>query len=395
MCDNLLSAATEIRDDLVRWRRHLHAHPELSGREERTAAFVADQLRAMGYEPHEGLGGTRGLSTTLRIGSDDAVALRADMDALPITEETGVDYASTVPGVMHACGHDAHMAMLLGAARLLADRRAALPQSVRLIFQPHEELSPGGAPTLIGAGVLDGVTRIFGLHIWSQLPVGTIATRAGAFMSSTDDLDILVEGRGGHAAMPHECIDPVIVAAEMVLALQTIVSRGIAMTDSAVVSITQVAAGNACNVIPAQVRMRGTVRTLDSAVRRRVTTRVREVVERVAASHEAGATVKISTGYPTLVNDQQAVADALHAVRAAEIGVELDDQLPAQGGGEDFAYYAERLPAAFLFLGAGNADKLCHYPHHHPRFNVDEDALPIGAATLAALALHQHQAAAD
>jgi len=390
MSSPIRAAAEALSDTLTAWRRHLHAHPELSGEEAETAAYISAELRRLGYEPREQIAGTHGLTADLLPDPSTAApatALRADMDALPINEETGAPYASRRPGVMHACGHDAHMAMLLGAAALLAGRRSELRAPVRLIFQPSEERSPGGAAPLVAAGVLDGVADVFGLHIWSQMPVGALGTRVGPFMSATNELRITISGRGGHAAMPQQCVDPIVVAAEVILALQTIVSRSIAMTDSAVVSITQVHGGTAGNVIPETVELRGTIRTLSESVRAIVCARVHELATGVARNYGAAAEVAIRDGYPTVVNDANAVARALAAARA--IGIAESDivTMPPQGGGEDFAYYAQKVPGAFLFLGGRNEAKGCCHPHHHPKFDIDEAALPIGAALLAQVAL--------
>lgn len=387
MGSDLLADARALDATLLHWRRHLHAHPELSGHEANTASYVAAALREMGLEPRERVGGMYGLTVDLGPAGGPCVALRADMDALPIQEQTGLPYASRTPGVMHACGHDAHTAMLLGAARLLSARRGELARPVRLIFQPAEEQPPGGAKPMIDAGVLDGVERVYGLHIWSEMPVGTLGTRAGVFMASTDELDIVIRGRGGHAAMPQQCVDPIVAASQVVVALQSITSRSIAMTDSAVVSITQFNGGTASNIIPEEVRLAGTVRTLSEATRAAVLRRLREIVEGVARAHGAEARVEVGAGYPALVNDAAAVESALRAARGLGIASESILQLAAQGGGEDFAYYARRVPSAFVFLGARNEAKGCVFAHHHPRFNIDEDALPLGAALLAALAL--------
>lgn len=387
MSPTVRQAAEQLASQLTAWRRHLHAHPEPSGHEEQTAAYVAAELRQMGYAPREHVGGTCGLIADLDVPGDTRIALRADMDALPINEETGLDFASQNPGVMHACGHDAHMAMLLGAAQLLMERKRELTTSVRLIFQAHEECRPGGAAPQIDAGVLDGVSRIFGLHIWSQMPLGTLGTRVGPFMSGVTDFRITIRGQGGHAAMPQQCIDPIIVAAEVVTAMQTITTRSLAMTDDAVVSVTQFHAGTADNIIPGTAMLGGTIRTLSEAVRATISRRIHELVEGIAKAHNAAAEIQLLAGYPPLVNDPQAVEYALSVART--IGFQ-DDQLltlPVQGGGEDFAFYAQRIPAAFLFLGARNEALGCAYPHHHARFNIDEAALPVGVSLLARLAL--------
>jgi amidohydrolase len=388
MDDSIRYAADQIADRLAAWRRHLHAHPEVSRHEEQTARFVASELRRLGYEPVEGIGGTYGLSAMLHVNDQPAIALRADMDALPIREETRLDYASTVPGVMHACGHDAHMAMLLGTAQLLAQRRDQLHRSVKLIFQGSEELAPGGAAPMIEAGILQNVAVIYGIHVWAEMALGTVGTRIGPFMASTDELRIRITGRGGHGAMPQQCVDPIVTAAHFITTIQTIVSRSVGMADHAVVSIGQIHGGTAPNVIPETIELSGTVRALHESVRATAHRRLREIAAGVGNAHDAAIDVEIQPGYPVLVNSRQGVERARDAARV--IGIANDDilNLPPQGGGEDFAFYAQQVPAAFVFLGARNESKGCVYPHHHPRFNIDEDALPLGTALLTTLALN-------
>ena len=376
----LLDDAKSIADRIIAWRRHLHANPELTDHEEETARFVVKELRELGYQPQERVGDVHGVTARIEAGRGQAVALRADMDALPITEQTGVDYASKVPGRMHACGHDCHTAMLLGAALLLKKHEALLKQPVKLIFQPAEEDFPGGAAPMIAGGALEDVSSIFGIHICSDLRAGAVGARAGAFMSSTNRLRIPIHGKGGHAASPQQCIDSIVVAAHVITALQTIVSRNVSMTQSAVVSITQFNAGTADNIIPEQVEMIGTIRTLDKNVRAHVCERVKQVVEATAQAHGATAEVVASAGYPVLVNDKHATQRALLA--ACHIGFDTKniEVLEPRGGAEDFAYYCEKIPGVFVYLGARNPDKDCTYPHHHPKFNVDEDVLHLGAA---------------
>jgi amidohydrolase len=384
---DVLPAAQALSGQLIAWRRHLHKHPELSFEEEQTARYVARELRGMGCAPTERFGDTWGVTALLGPDNAPAVALRADMDALPITEETGLEFASVNPGVMHACGHDAHTAMLLGAARLLKDRQDQLRRPVKLIFQPAEELPPGGAAALIRAGVLTDVACIFGLHVWSEMPLRTLGTRPGPFMSSVNDLKITVRGTGGHAAMPHQCVDPVVVGAELVSALQSVVSRSVAPADSAVVSITQFHAGRANNIIAPTAELAGTIRTLSEGVRATVVRRVQEIAAGIGCAHRAEISVEVFPGYPALVNNAAIIDQAIKV--AQQLGLKAEDllTLPVQGGAEDFACYAERVPAAFLFLGARNAAKDCCHPHHHPRFDIDEDVLPLGAALLAQFAL--------
>lgn len=382
--DEALTLGAQLRD----WRRHLHSHPELSGKEEQTAAYIAGQLRALGFDPIERVNGSFGLMATLGVpGGAPAVALRADIDALPITEETAVEYASENVGVMHACGHDAHAAMLLGAAKLLLQNRNKLRRSVRLLFQPHEESYPGGAPDMIAGGALSGVSEIFGIHISSMLPTGQIGTRVGPFMAAVNTLTIRIVGRGGHAAMPNQCIDPIVAAAHVVTALQTVVSRAVAPTEPAVVSITQFHAGTTHNVIPNEAYLNGTIRTFDEAVRQTVLTRVREAAESVARGCGATALVELGPGYPVLVNDSATTERALDAARRIGFEGARVQVLAQQGGAEDFAYYGKHVPASFVFLGAASEAKQCTYPHHHPKFNIDEDALVHGAALHAQFAI--------
>lgn len=390
---DLPSHAAALREQLVAWRRHLHAHPELSGQERRTAAFIAARLREMGYEPTENVGGMHGVMAEIGPAGGPVTALRADTDALPIREETGLEFASQNDGVMHACGHDAHTAMLLGAARLLREQETRLTRRVRLVFQPHEEKYPGGAPAMIAGGALLDVESIFGLHIISVLPAGLIATRPGPFMAAVNGIDITIVGQGGHAAMPEACVDPVLAAAHVITALQSVVSRNLAVTDAAVVSVTQVHAGTADNVIPNTVKLGGTIRTFDESVRQKACQRVREVAEQTAAALGARAEVNILPGYPVLCNDAGIVERALDCARRLGVAEERIQQIPPQGGGEDFAYYCQQARGAFVFLGAQNSTKGCEFPHHHPRFNVDEDVLPLGAALLTQYALSEPEAA--
>lgn len=384
----LLQAAATLSPELTALRRKMHAHPELSGQEEWTGGFIATELRKLGLTPQERINGTFGVIATLECGGGlPAVALRADFDALPIVEETGVEYASTRPGVMHACGHDAHVAMLLGAAKLLLNNRDRLRRPVRFIFQPHEESYPGGAPDMIAGGALKGVSEMFGIHISSMLSTGQIGTRVGPFMAAVNTLNIRIVGRGGHAAMPNQCIDPIVVGSAIVTALQSIVSRNVTPSDPAVVSVTQFHAGTTHNVIPNEAALNGTIRTFDEGVRKMILERVRDTAEYVARGFGAQALVDLGPGYPVLNNDKQTTDHALAAARRIGFTDAQLQTLAQQGGAEDFSYYGQHVPATFVFLGAANDAKQCTYPHHHPRFNVDEDALVHGAALHAQFAL--------
>jgi hippurate hydrolase len=378
-----MSIDADILDRMVAWRRDLHAHPELAFAEVRTADLVARELAACGFEVHRGLGRT-GVVGTLRRGEGPAIGLRADMDALPIHEATGLPYASTNPGVMHACGHDGHVAMLLGAASQLA-RVEDLRGTVRVIFQPAEECEGGGR-----AMVEDGLFRMFpcdtvwGLHNWPGLPLGAFATTPGPIMASLDTFEIRVRGSGTHAAMPERGIDTLVIASETVLALQTIVSRRIAPLDPAVVSITQIHGGDAWNVIPDLATIRGTVRCLSESVRGTVAALITEIATGTARTHGGAAEVDYHTGYPATVNAPDAVPLALAAAsRVPAIPARHGDVAPSMAS-EDFAYMLQACPGAYVWLGTDGAEP--GRPLHNPGYDFNDDALPIGAAYWVALA---------
>lgn len=374
----------ETVERMVAWRRDLHAHPELAYQEVRTADLVARELAACGLSVKTGLGRT-GVVGTLSRGDGPTIGLRADMDALPIQEATGVAYASRTPGVMHACGHDGHVAMLLGAARHLA-ARTDLTGTVHFIFQPAEECEGGGR-----AMVEDGLFRLFpcdsvyGLHNWPGLPLGTFATRVGAIMASLDTFEIAVTGFGTHAAMPERGTDTLVVVSEIVLALQTIVSRRIAPTEPVVLSVTQIHGGDAYNVIPDHAVIRGTVR-LNEAVRKRVAELIEAIAGGTAGTHGARAAVAYRFGYPATVNTADAVGTALAAAETVpDISARRGDVGPSMAS-EDFAYMLEACPGAYAWIGTdGTRPSL---PLHNPGYDFNDEALPVGAAYWAALATH-------
>jgi len=372
--------------ELVATRRDLHAHPELGFAERRTSALVADRLRALGYTVKTGLGRT-GVVGTMRGGAtvsraERKVLLRADMDALPVQEAGDAPYRSTVPGVMHACGHDAHVAIALAVARRLADARAEWRGMVKLVFQPAEE-SGAGAQAMIDDGVLDApaVDAAFGLHVISHLPTGTIAATAGAVMGSVDNFTVRIAGKGGHAAMPQDAVDPVLAAAHVVTALQSLVSRGADPFDQLVVSVTRIAAGTTSNVIPEHAELEGTVRTLGGALHVEVPDRFTALVRSVAGALGCTATVAYARQTPPVVNDE--AMTALVAGAAAGIVGEPNVLRNARMlGGEDFACFLQRVPGCFAWVGCGNAEKGVGAPHHSPRFDIDEEAMLIGAELL-------------
>ncbi|HEY7030896.1 MAG TPA: amidohydrolase, partial [Thermomicrobiales bacterium] len=349
----------EILPGVVADRRHLHQNPELGYQEVKTAAFVADRLRALGVEDvRTGIAktGVTGLikGTGSGPGAGKVVLLRADMDALPIQEQNEVDYHSTVPGTMHACGHDAHTAMLLGTTRLLLERRDRFAGTVKVLFQPAEE-GGAGARVMIGEGVLDDprVDAAFGIHVAQEEPVGTVSVRPGPMMAAADRFTIVVKGKGGHGAQPHLCIDPIAVGAQLVTALQTIVSREVDPTEPAVVTVGAFRAGEAANVIPDTAELRGTVRSFNPAVREQLATRIQELVRGVAAAMRAEVEINYAPGYPPTVNDP-AMTDFTLGVLAEVVGADNVLPAPLHMSAEDFSYFLEAVPGCFWFVGSRN-----------------------------------------
>jgi len=372
----IVNRVADLHAEITSWRRDLHAHPELLYDVHRTAASVADRLKSFGCdEVVTGIGrtGVVGVIRGRKAGAK-VVGMRADMDALPIEEATGLPYKSTVPGKMHACGHDGHTAMLLGAAKYLADTRNFAGTAV-VIFQPAEE-GGAGARAMLQDGLLDrfGIEEVFGMHNHPGLPVGHFAIRSGSAMASTDTIAIDLEGVGGHAAWPHEGVDTILVGAQIVNQLQSIVSRNVDPLDAAVVSICVFQGGHADNVIPQHVRLRGTARSLSAEVRDLLQKRVREVVEGTARLYGAKAELTYTTGYPVLVNEERRTAFA--AAVAGEIaGTDKIVNGPPRMGAEDFAYMLQQRPGAFIWLGNGDSAGL-----HHPGYDFNDEAIPVGTS---------------
>jgi amidohydrolase len=373
---------------LTALRRDLHAHPETGFQEHATAARIAEELgRIPGLQARTGVAGT-GIVATLgadRIGR--CVALRADMDALPMTEETGVPYASRHPGVAHACGHDGHMACLVGAARVLSGMVDRLSGPVRFIFQPAEE-GDGGGRHMVAQGALDDprAAAAFALHAWPSLPIGAVGVHPGPAMAATDALDITITGRGTHAASPHLGIDPIVAAAHVVTALQTVVSRRLPPYEPAIVTFGRIEGGTARNVIPDRVSLSGTIRTLSAATRTSAATLVRQIAEQTAAAHGAQAEVKVTLGYPVLVNDATLSAFFGQTARA-ELGADALRDVPVSLGGEDFAYYGERAPVCMWRLGVARPDAERVIPLHSPQFDFPDEALATGVRLHCAVVL--------
>ncbi|QQZ60187.1 amidohydrolase [Paenibacillus sonchi] len=376
----------QLLPDMVKWRRHLHRHPELSYQEKETSAFVAAKLIEFGIEVVRSKAGY-GLTGILKGKSPGkTVVLRADMDALAITEENGREYASQNHGVMHACGHDGHTSMLLAAAAYYSSRREELQGELRFLFQPAEEICPGGALGMIAEGVLEGADAVYGLHLWTPLPVGKVASAPGPLMASADEFFIDITGKGGHAGTPHRTVDSIVAAAALVTQLQSIVSRSVDPLRPAVVSVGTIQGGTAQNIVAERCRITGTVRAFDEETRYLIRQRIEEMTASVAASYGAEAKIDYLMGYPPLVNDEAEFQRFFRVAPAAlggEVRVErMEKIMPA----EDFSYYVKEIPGCFIFVGAGNPDKDAVYPHHHSKFDFDEDALLHGAKVLVAMA---------
>jgi amidohydrolase len=369
-------AVQDLVADAQTWRREIHQNPELLYDVELTAKYVADRLTAFGCDEVQmsiGRTGVVGVIRGARGPGPRTIGLRADMDALPIEEATNLPYRSRVPGKMHACGHDGHTAMLLGAARRLAQTRNFAGAAV-VIFQPAEE-GGAGAMAMIDDGLMDrfGIEEIYGMHNWPALPVGSFMLRKGPLMAAADEITITVEGQGGHAALPHQCVDPVVVGAQMVLALQTIASRNVDPLDACVVSITRFQAGAASNIIPQSAWLNGTARTLRAATRDTAERRIREIAGGLAAAAGATARVEYRRGYPATVNHPTQTEFAAAVARKVAGEAQVDSNAAPVMGAEDFSFMLEARPGAFIFLGNGDSAKL-----HHPAYDFNDAALPYG-----------------
>lgn len=377
-----IGSAKAIHKKVVEWRRELHRIPETDFDLVKTSQFVKDRLDEFGVE-HRVMGRTGVVGLVREIKDSPTIALRADMDALPINEETGLPFASK-NGKMHACGHDAHTAMLLGVARILSENRESLKGNVKLVFQPAEETT-GGAKPMIEEGCLENpkVDAIFGLHIghlFREVGNGQIGVRFGEMMAAVDSFIVKVRGRGGHGARPHQCVDPVTTAAEMIMGLQKIVSREIDPTHGAVVTVGMIKGGTTTNVIPEEVEFRGTIRTLNPDDRQFIEKRFAEMCSSIAEANRAKAEINYANYYPAVINDEE-MTRVLAGAAAKIVGEEdvVEIRSPSMGA-EDMAYYLQRTRGSFCSLGSGKKDGNNEYPHHHPKFDIDEDVLWIGPA---------------
>ncbi len=370
--------------DLITQRRHLHAHPELSFKEDETARYIAERLDSLGVDKvTRGVGGTGVVAEIRGQRPGRSVLVRADMDGLPLTETADVPFRSTRAGVMHACGHDVHMAIGLGLARRLADRRHELPGMVRFAFQPAEEQA-GGAKPMIDAGVLSGIDRVVGLHVWSALPTGQISVPSGAVMASADMFTLTIRGKGGHGAQPHLTIDAVVIAAEVVMALQTLASRETAPAAPVVITLGSVHGGTAANIVAGEVVIQGTLRTFDAELRARLLARIAQVAEGIAGAMRGSSEFRHDSGTPPVINDP-AIAELVSDAASSVLGKEAVVRFEPLMVGEDVAYFLEARPGCFFLLGG--APEGAPVVHHTAEFRIDERCLPIGLRVMTAAVL--------
>lgn len=365
-------------EDMTAVRRHIHRYPELSFQEEKTKTYIYDQIKNLPLEIKRDVGGN-GLSARLQVSDDyKTVALRADFDALAIQEENDVEYKSEFDGVMHACGHDAHTAMLITTAKILCEHRDTLPVNVVFIFQHAEEQLPGGAKSMVEAGVLEDVNYVYGIHVSSKYPVGTLGYTYGYKHASADQFTFNVIGRGGHGAEPHQAIDPVVASASLVQQLQTIVSRTVDPLKSAVVTASMFNAGSAFNIIPTKAEVTGTVRTFGKSVQEQVMSRMEGIRKGIEDSFNLKCELDYVKGYPAVLNTDAQVDLLLEATSGGTDFITDFEEAETSMGGEDFAYYLEEIPGAFFNIGTKNETLGTDYPHHHPKFNIDEEGMKAG-----------------
>ncbi|OEK05924.1 M20 metallopeptidase family protein [Roseivirga misakiensis] len=389
--ERIKSLASQYANDIIEIRRHIHANPELSYQEYETAKYVAEQLRKIGIEPKEGVAGT-GLVALISGKNPDAktVALRGDMDALPIQEANEVPYKSKNDGIMHACGHDVHTACLLGAARILNEIKDQFEGTIKLVFQPGEEKNPGGASLMIKDGALENPrpNRMLGQHVMPFIPVGKVGFREGQYMASADEIYLTVKGKGGHAALPDKVVDPILIASHILVALQQVVSRNADPKKPTVLSFGTINGGQAQNIIPDEVKISGTFRALNEDWRFEAHKRITAIAQGIAEGMGGSCDVNIDVGYPYLSNDVETTRVARNAAEAY-LGKENVVALDLWMGAEDFAYYTHEVPCTFYRLGTGNEAKGTTRGVHTPNFNIDEDAIEIGIGMMAWIALNQ------
>ncbi|AMM88366.1 peptidase M20 [Bacillus pumilus] len=372
----------EHYEEMVEIRRHLHMNPELSFQEEETAAYIAKYYDRLHIPTRTHVGGHGVLAFIEGASPGPTIALRADFDALPIHDEKDVPYRSTKPGVMHACGHDGHTATLLVLAKILHEHRDQLKGKIVLIHQHAEEYAPGGAKPMIEDGCLDGVDVIFGTHLWSSEPCGTVLYKSGNFMAAADRFSIQVQGKGGHGAQPHLTKDAVLIGSQIVANLQQVVARKVNPIDSAVVSVGGFVAENAFNVIADSAVLTGTARSFEESARHIIEREIEQVVKGVCHMHDASYTYEYIRGYPAVKN-HSAPTEYITEIAKQTEGVTEVKEAETQMGGEDFAYYLQHVPGTFFYTGAMPENSQDVYPHHHPKFDINENAMPVAAKVLA------------
>ncbi len=379
--EKLYELLDQAYEEMVEVRRYLHQYPELSFQEEKTPTYIAQYHENLGHKVRVKVGG-RGVVATLEGGKPGkTVALRADFDALPIQEETDVPYKSKVDGVMHACGHDTHTATLLVLAKVLNRMKDEIEGNVVFIHQHAEEVLPGGAIAMIEDGCLDGVDVIFGQHIWADTPIGTVEYRTGPMMAAADFFKVKIQGRGGHGSQPHLTKDSIVIGAQLVGNLQQIVSRRIDPLDSAVLSVGSFEAKNAANIIADTVTLSGTVRTFKESIRESIEEEIDRIIKGTCLAGNVECEFEYQKGYPA-VNNYEEETDFIKELAGAVPGVTAVEESKPQMGGEDFSYYLHHVRGAFFFTGAGNPNLQANYPHHHPKFNIDESGMLIAAKVL-------------
>ncbi|BAQ09361.1 peptidase m20 [Bacillus sp. OxB-1] len=365
---------SESFEEMVDWRRHMHQYPELSFQEEKTAQYIQDKLISFGLEVKTHIGGFGLIGILEGEQPGKTVALRADFDALPIQDEKEAPYKSQNPGVMHACGHDGHTAALLGTAKALSEFRRQLKGTVVFLFQPAEETPPGGAKSMVEDGVLEGVDYVFGAHLDSQAPIGTVSVGSGYQMAAVDKFSISIQGQGGHGARPHDTVDAIVIASDVVNALQKIVSRHVDPLQSAVVTIGVLQAGSAFNIIADKATLEGTVRTFDAAIRKQIEKQIQRIVEGVTSAFGASYTIDYLNGYPALYNHPKETETVRNLLKAAFTEEQVVEMVPSMGA-EDFSYFLLEKPGTYFRVGSHNENSTTQFPHHHPKFDFDERAL--------------------
>lgn len=385
--DDIKKEVLNLKDEVIRLRRDFHQHPEIYFQEVRTAKIVENYLKDLGLEVKTNIAKTGVVGLLKGNGENkfnennkcETVLLRADMDALPIQELNNVPYKSKIDGVMHACGHDGHTAMLLVAAKVLSKYKNQLNGNVKFLFQPSEEKSPGGAIKMIEEGVLKNpeVNKAFGIHLASIFPINTIGIKKGIMTAEADEFTITVKGKGGHGAYPHTAIDPVVIASHVVIGLQSIVSRELDPLDSAVITVGKLLSGDVFNVIPEYAEIIGTVRTLKKEIAKTMPERIERIAKNISKAYRGSANLNYTFGYPPLVNNEKETERVINIAKKV-VGADHVFECPVSMGGEDMSYFLEKVPGAFYWVGAMNKEKGIDKPHHNPYFNIDEDSLPTG-----------------